>query len=157
MNEKLVSVLEKYDPESWLKTMPAYKQQMVADMYATLGDYEKVAQEWLCVKSSNTAPFGASSPQTPKLDLILDELEAFLRGDSKYKTEFATIVADKNIVQYSIVALISEKIASTVGTAAVFISPIIGIILFTAVKMGINAWLKSREEKRSLDNNLPKL
>lgn len=153
MINDMIAVLEKFDAESWLQTMPEYKQQMVASMYENLGDYEKVAQELLCVINNNTAPFGALPPKTPKFDLILNELEAFLRGDPKYKNEFTAILADKNIVQYSIVAYISQCIAPAVGSASAFISPIIGIILFTAAKMGINAWLESREEKKKRNNN----
>ncbi len=149
MNEELVSFLEKYDTENWLQSMPKYQQNMIAAMYTNLGDYEKVAQEWLCVTNKNTAPFGSSSPRMPQLEKILDELEAFFRGDPKYQSEIRSLMADQNIVQYGIVSAISQAIASTVGTASVFISPIIGIFLFTAVKMGINAWLKAREEKRN--------
>jgi len=149
MNDELIMWLETFDVEGWLKTMPSYQQKMIETMFDKLGDYEVVAQEWLIVKNSNTAPFGSSEPQLPLLEKILDEIELFFRGDPKYQNEIRCLLADKNIIQYSIVATISQVIADAVGTASVFISPVIGMTLFTITKMGINAWLKTREEKRN--------
>lgn len=147
MNDEFVMWLETFEVDGWLKTMPLYQQKMTETMFDKLGDYEMVAQEWLVVKNSSTAPFGSSEPHLPLLEKILDEIELFFRGDSKYQNEIRSLLADKNIIQYSIVAAISQAIAGTVGTASVFISPVIGITLFTITKMGINAWLKSREER----------
>lgn len=149
MNEQFIALLERYEVDSWLQTMPKYKQSMITTMYDNLGDYEKVAREWLCVKNNSIAPFGSEAPQTPTLERILDELELLLRGDEKYKNEITTLLADSNIIQYAVVASISEAIAGVVGTASVFIGPVIGILLFIVLKMGVNAWLKAREEKRN--------
>lgn len=149
MNDEFVLLLEKFDADGWLKTMSPYQQKLTETMFDKLGNYEAVSQEWLVVKNNNTAPFGSSEPHLPLLEKILDEIELFFRGDPKYQNEIRSLLADKNIIQYSIVATISQAIAGAVGTASVFISPVIGITLFTITKMGVNAWLKSREERRN--------
>ena len=153
MDENIVSFLERYDVAKWLQVIPNYQQTMIATMFDNLGDYNKVAEEWLLIKNGSTAPFGAATPHFLSLDKILDEIELLLRGDSKYKNEITALLAEKNIVQYTIVSVLSQAIGNAVGTLSVCISPVIAICLFTILKMGANVWLKSREEERKNKGN----
>ena len=41
-------------------------------------------------------------------------------------------------------------LAPVLGASSVFLAPVIAIVLVTITKMGINAWLAMRKEKRSV-------
>lgn len=135
-------------PEEWLHTLPLYQQNIISEMYSELGDYEKVAQSWLSPSTPNNVPFGAGKNTKLYFDKVLDELEAFLRGDERYEENRMAILKESGAVQNYVVGLISGVLAIHMGVAAVFIAPAVAIGLLTVGKMGVNAWLSYREEKR---------
>ena len=80
---------------------------------------------------------------------VLDELEAFFSGDEKYKNDRIAILQEKSAVQTYIVGAISVALSPVLGASAPFLAPVVAIILVTITKMGINAWLAMRKEKRA--------
>lgn len=135
-------------PEEWLKALPQYQQTIINEMYVEFGDYEKVAQSWLSPSTPSNVPFGAGKDTKLYFDKVLDELEAFLRGDKRYEENRVAILKESGAVQNYVVGIISGALAIHLGAAAVFIAPAVAIGLLTIGKMGVNAWLSYREEKR---------
>lgn len=136
-------------PEEWLKALPSYQQNIISRMYSELGDYEKVAQAWLTPSNSTNEPFGAGRGRKVYFDKILDELEAFLRGDKRYEENRIAILRESGAVQNYVVGVISGVLAIHMEVAAVFIAPAVAIGFLTIGKIGVNAWLSYREEKRN--------
>jgi len=149
----MTSINEIFDvaPEEWIKALPAYQQSTIADMYSEFGDYEKVAQEWLSPSNPMNVPFGASHGSKLYFEKVLDELEAFFRGDKRYEENRMAILKESGAVQNYVVGIISGALALQLGAAAVFIAPSVAIGLLTIGKMGINAWLAYREETRKTE------
>lgn len=136
------------DPEEWLKTLPKYQQTLINQMYLELGSYERVAQIWLSPSTPNNVPFGAGKDTKLYFDKILDELEAFFRGDKRYEENRIAILKESGAIQNYVVGILSGALAIHLGSSAVFIAPAVAIALLTIGKMGVNAWLAYREEKR---------
>lgn len=137
------------DPISWIETLQPYQKNTIIKLYNTNGSYEETAKAWLNASLSTTVPFGTEKGQSVFFDKILDELEAFLSGDEKYKNERIAILQEKSVVQTYIVGAISVSLSSKLGASAAFLAPVIAIIFVTITKMGINAWLAMRREKRA--------
>ena len=94
-------------------------------------------------------PFGTEKGHSLFYEKILDEVEAFFSGDDRYKDSRLAILKESGATQSFIIGAISAALSPILGTSAVFLAPIIAITLVTMAKMGINAWLAMRKEKRS--------
>ena len=70
-------------------------------------------------------------------------------GDERYKDDRLAILKESGAAQNYIVGIISVALASPLGTSSAFLAPIIAIIFVTIAKIGINAWLSARKEKRN--------
>ena len=140
-------------PDSWLLCLPGYQQKTINELYCQLGDYEQVAQAWLTASMSTNVPFGAQKGHSIFYEKVLDEIEAFFSGDERYSENRLAILKESGAAQNYIVGAISVALAPILGTSSAFLSPIIAIFLVTIAKMGINAWLAARKEKRALKDN----
>lgn len=140
-------------PDSWLKCLPNYQQNTINELYCQLGDYDQVAQVWLTASMSTNVPFGTQKGHSIFYEKILDEVEAFFSGDERYAENRLAILKESGAAQNYIVGIISVALAPILGTSAAFLAPIIAIIFVTIAKMGINAWLAARKEKRTLNDN----
>ena len=85
--------------------------------------------------------------------VALDEIEAFFTGDEKYKDSRLAILKESGVVQSYVVGGISIALAPVLGTSAPFLAPVIAIVLLTIGKIGLNAWLATRREKREKESN----
>ena len=68
--------------------------------------------------------------------------------DEKYKDNRLAILKESGVVQSYIVDAISIALAPILGANAAFLAPVIAIVLLTIGKIGLNAWLAARKEKR---------
>lgn len=141
------------EPVSWISALPTYQRNMVEKLYAEKGNYEEAAKAWLSASMATTVPFGTEKGKSVFYEKILDEIEAFFTGDEKYQNERISILQEKSVVQTYIVGAISVALAPTLGASSVFLAPVIAIILVTISKIGINAWLEMRKEKRMGEQN----
>lgn len=134
---------------SWLECLPQYQQKVINELYKQSGDYEQVAQAWLSASMSTNIPFGAEKHQSIYYEKFLDELEAFFSGDERYKNDRLAILKESGAAQSYIVGIISVALSPALGTSSAFLAPLIAITFITITKMGINAWLSARKEKRN--------
>lgn len=137
--------------ERWLETLPDYQQTIIQLLYEEKGDYEEVAKAWLTSSISMTVSFGTEKGKSIYFEKILDEIELFLIGDEKYKDSRLAILKESGAVQNYAVGLLSVALSPILGSSSVFLSPVIAIICLTITKIGVNAWLAMRKEKR--ENN----
>lgn len=96
-----------------------------------------------------TVPFGTEKGKSVFYEKVLDEIEAFLSGDEKYKNDRIAILQEKSVVQTYVVGVISVALAPVLGASSVFLAPVIAIAFVTITKVGINAWLAMRKEQRN--------
>ena len=128
---------------------------MINQLYEQTNDYEKVANQWLSATIPSNIPFGTQKKPSIFFEKVLDEIEAFFSGDEKYKDNRLAILKESGVVQSYIVDAISIALAPILGANAAFLAPVIAIVLLTIGKIGLNAWLAARKEKRkqSEDND----
>lgn len=107
-----------------------------------------VANKWLTATIPTNVPFGTQKNPSIFFEKVLDEIEAFFTGDEKYKDSRLAILKESGVVQSYIVGGISIALAPVLGTSAPFLAPVIAIVLLTIGKIGLNAWLATRKEKR---------
>lgn len=139
------------EPDSWMESLRPYQQNMMNQLYREYKSYEKTAEVWLTASMSATVPFGTEKRSSIFLDKLLDELEAFLSGDEKYNEDRLAILQEKGALQTYAVGVISVALSSELGTSAAFIAPAIALLLVMISKMGVNAWLAMRKEKRETE------
>ena len=137
------------EPESWINALPTYQKNMVEKLYTEKGSYEEAATAWLTASMSTTVPFGTEKGKSVFFEKVLDELEAFFSGDAKYEDDRIAILKEKSVVQTYVVGVISVALAPILGASAVFLAPVVAIVLVTITKIGINAWLEMRKERKA--------
>lgn len=142
------------DPNEWLMALPDFQTKIINTLFQQSKDYENVAETWLNVESDNTSPFGSNKREKIPYKLVVDEVELLLRGDTKYCDTIKTLKSQETIIKGMIIISISNSIAPSIGTASIFIAPVIAIILFTISKVGKNAWLQMREEQRKIKDSI---
>lgn len=149
-----ISEIFNVEPYSWIDSLSTYQKNIIHQLYEQTGDYEVVANQWLTASIPTNVPFGTQKKPSIFYEKVLDEIEAFLSGDEKYKDNKLAILKESGIVQTFIVSEISVALAPFLGTSAPFLAPVIAIVLLTIGKIGLNAWLATRKEKREKANKL---
>ena len=129
-------------------TLSPYQRNLINQLYEQTNDYEKVANQWLSATIPSNIPFGTQKKPSIFFEKVLDEIEAFFSGDEKYKDNRLAILKESGVVQSYIVYAISIALAPILGANAAFLAPVIAIVLLTIGKIGLNAWLAARKEKR---------
>ena len=129
-------------------TLSPYQRNLINQLYEQTNDYEKVANQWLSATIPSNIPFGTQKKPSIFFEKVLDEIEAFFSGDEKYKDNRLAILKESGVVQSHIVDAISIALAPILGANAAFLAPVIAIVLLTIGKIGLNAWLAARKEKR---------
>lgn len=135
-------------PNSWINALPDYQKNAINQLYSISNSYEDTAKAWLAASMPTTVPFGTEKGKSIFFEKVLDEVESFLSGDEKYKNDRIAILQEKGVVQTYIVGVISAALSPKLGASAVFLGPVIAIVLVIITKMGINAWLAMRKEKK---------
>ena len=142
------------EAESWIDALEPYQKAVIIQLHKRNQDYEEVAKEWLNSSIPTNVPFGTHGKSSIYFGKVLDEVEAFFSGDEKYKDSRLAIMKESGAVQNYIVGIIPAAIGHFLGTAGVFLAPVIAIVLFTITKIGINAWLAKRKEERELNQHI---
>jgi len=137
-----------FEPDSWIEALPNYQRVTVASLYEISNDYESVASAWISASPSNTVQYGAQKKDNIFLNRICDELELFLSEDIKYEKEVLELKKYKTVVQLVVVSAISGFLSPYLGVTAVFLAPVIAILLASITKIGVQAWLSQRKEKK---------
>lgn len=143
-----ISEIFEVDPASWIDTLSPYQRNLINQLYEQTNDYEEVANQWLSATIPSNVPFGTQKKPSIFFEKVLDEIEAFFSGDEKYKDNRLAILKESGVVQSYIVGAISIALAPILGASAAFLAPVIAIVLLTIGKIGLNAWLAARKEKR---------
>jgi len=152
-NTRIASEIFNVNPNSWIDSLNTYQKNIINQLYAQTNDYELVANKWLTASIPTNVPFGTQKNSTIFFEKVLDEIEAFFSGDEKYKDSRLAILKESGVVQSYIVGGISIALAPVLGTSAPFLAPVIAIVLLTISKIGLNAWLATRREKREKEND----
>ena len=137
-------------------TLSPYQRNLINQLYEQTNDYEKVANQWLSATIPSNIPFGTQKKPSIFFEKVLDEIEAFFSGDEKYKDNRLAILKESGVVQSYIVDAISIALAPILGANAAFLAPVIAIVLLTIGKIGLNAWLAARKEKRKQNESKPR-
>ena len=137
------------DPNSWIDALQPYQKNTIEKLYAENGSYEETAKAWLTASMSTTVPFGTEKGHSIFYEKILDEIEAFLDGNEKYKDDRIALLQEKSVVQTYIISTISVALSPLLGASAAFLAPVIAIAFVTITKIGINAWLEMRKAKKA--------
>jgi len=139
------------EADSWLKTLPDYQVKIINQLYLSKQDYNEVAQIWLSASMASTAPFGAEKRPSVFYEKVLDEIEAFFTGDKKYEDCRLSIIKESGAFQSFAVGVISVALSPFLGASAIFLAPVISIVLFVITKVGLNAWLGMRKEQKETE------
>ena len=140
-----ISEIFNVDPNSWIESLSTYQKNIINQLYSQTNDYEMVANTWLTATIPMNVPFGTQKNPSIFFEKVLDEIEAFLTGDEKYKDSRLAILKESGVVQSYVVGGISIALAPVLGTS---LAPVIAIVLLTIGKIGLNAWIATRREKR---------
>lgn len=143
-----ISEIFNADPNSWIESLSTYQKNIINQLYSQTNDYEMVANTWLTATIPMNVPFGTQKNPSIFFEKVLDEIEAFLTGDEKYKDSRLAILKESGVVQSYVVGGISIALAPVLGTSSSFLAPVIAIVLLTIGKIGLNAWIATRREKR---------
>lgn len=144
-------------PESWLDALKPYQKNIIDAIYAETQNYEEVAKRWLMANTlPNNVPFGTKKASSLFYEKVLDEVEAFFTGDKKYEDNRLEMLKESGVIQSYVVGGLSIALAPVLGTSAPFLAPVIAIVLLTIGKIGLNAWLTTRKEKREQEVQSPK-
>ena len=144
--------LFKDDPSLWIEVLPKYQKDIVLVLLSKSDDYEEVASIWLNASPQNTYPYGAQKTNRIFLDKLLDEIEAFLCGDIKYKNDISKLLKESKVVHTFFVSVMSAAIAPSLGVSGAVLAPVIVIILTSVCKVTLNAWIEMRKESRNKQN-----
>lgn len=148
-----ISEILNVNPDSWINSLNTYQKDIINKLYEQTNSYEEVANKWLTATIPMNVPFGTQKNSSIFFEKVLDEIEAFFTGDEKYKDSRLAILKESGFVQKYIVGGISIALAPVLGTSASFLAPVVAIVLLIIGKMGLNAWIATRREKKE---NKPK-
>ena len=148
-----ISEILNVNPDSWINSLNTYQKDIINKLYEQTNSYEEVANKWLTATIPMNVPFGTQKNSSIFFEKVLDEIEAFFTGDEKYKDNRLAILKESGFVQKYIVGGISIARAPVLGTSASFLAPVVAIVLLIIGKMGLNAWIATRREKKE---NKPK-
>jgi hypothetical protein len=135
--------------EAWVNQgLESYQQKICWELLADNTDPMRAAETWLTVSPTDTSPFGATSSTRIFLDRVIEEIEKLLCGDPAYEKERKKIISSSKSAHSYFVAAISVAIAPTLGSSAVFLAPVVALILLSMGKCSLAAWCRTRIEKR---------
>jgi PHD/YefM family antitoxin component YafN of YafNO toxin-antitoxin module len=134
MENKLEQLFQ-VDKEEWLTTLPKYQQIRIKELVDSTNSYEEAAKQWLNAMPENTFPFGAEQARNLFIEKVRDEIEKFLSGDEKYADKHKQLVSSSEVLHKTLVSSVSAAIAPVIGTAAVYIMPVVVVVFMTMTKI----------------------
>lgn len=141
--ENLVELFEG-DPTDWITSLKSYQRTIVQELLSTCESPDEAASKWLTATPQNTAPFGTSpNSQNVYMEKLKQELVKFLCGDSQYETDRQKLLAEVKPLHSYAVGVISSAISITLGTNAIFLAPVIALLLMTVGRVSLNAFCET--------------
>lgn len=140
------------EPGEWITAVPAYHRSSIDELLKQGRGYQDIAELLLTARAEHTYAFGSTTPQKDKnvfIQNLLQEIENFLCGDSKYETERTKLFGEQGLARTYVVSAISVAIAPYLGVSAVVLSPAVALILASFGKITLNAWCQSRKESKT--------
>lgn len=134
--------------EPWIESLPKYQQARVNALLQSGLSPEDAAKAWLSANVENTFPFGADRGKGILLNKIWDEIEKFLCGADEYSEDRAKLQGNSNVVHTYFVGVLSAAIAPALGTSAVFLAPVVALLLATIGRISVRAWCETRTAQR---------
>lgn len=145
------------DEEAWIGALAPYQAEHIRALLKRGNTAEEVAKSWLAIKGpANTYPFGGEANrgfQSLFYDKLLAEVEAYICGDERYENDRKKLFSELKPTHAYAISTISVAVSPVLGAAAPLIAPAIALILYTAARLGTNAWCAARKDARS--NNAP--
>lgn len=135
--------------DKWLDMIPNYQKNTIRNLISANGSYEKAAEAWLNASIPMNKAQGAENHKPVYLDKVVDEIEALLRGDGNYEKIRKQILNHSGSLNIFFTSVLSQYLTNKIGTSAVFLAPVVVLIFMSITQIGINAWLKLREEKQN--------
>lgn len=142
------------EPNEWITAAPGYHRSSIDELLKQGKSYQDIAEILLTARAEHTYAFGSTVPKTDKnifLQNLLQEIENFLCGDSKYETERTKLFGEQGLARTYVVSAISVAIAPYLGVSAVVLSPAVALILASFGKITINAWCQSRKQAKATE------
>lgn len=139
------------NPTPWLDALPAYQKNRVEQLLNAGSGLEDVAEQWLSANVDQTVPFGADIGKNIFIDKVWEEIEKFLCGAEAYEPDRVRLAKESNIIHTYFVGVVSAAIAPNLGTSAVFLAPVVALLLASVGKISINAWCQKRVEQRECE------
>lgn len=128
--------------EEWIGELKPYQQEIIISFVAQFGEQD-AAKKWLQSNGpSNTIQFGGNpnSDSTTFYQQCVNEFNKFICGHPDYKEYRNKIKQEEPIGKGIIITLISGALASNLGFAASLLAPFVALMLFSAGKIGLNAY-----------------
>lgn len=138
--------------DNWIQSLPRYQQERLKSLLSTGLTFEDAANKWLSANVENTYPFGAEKKDNVFIDRILDEIRDFLCGSEEYESVRSKIKSNANIVHVYFVGVLSAAIAPKLGVAAVFLAPVVALLLASIGQISLNVWCKTKETIRDQES-----
>lgn len=137
------------EPTAWIDSLPRYQKDIVSQLLSSGKTPEEAAEAWLSATPQDTYPLGVERGRKLFLEMVINELEAFLCGDPKYnndRSKFNKLLKDSGTVHAYCVGGISIAIAPVIGTSGAVLAPVIALLLMSLGKVTVNAWCNMRKE-----------
>ncbi len=144
------------EPTAWVDSLPKYQKDIVSQLLSSGKTPEEAAEAWLSATPQDTYPFGAERGRKLYLEMVVNELEAFICGAPKYnndRSKFNKLLKESGTVHAYCVGGISVAIAPVVGTSGAVLAPVIALVLMSMGKITINAWCNMRKELKETAKN----
>ncbi|MDP9579806.1 UNVERIFIED_ORG: hypothetical protein J2X74_005680 [Bacillus sp. 1751] len=137
-------------PDEWLNTLPSYQKKLVANLIETNGDLDTAAIKYFDLNTPNTAPFGAGEKKNIFLDRVKSEFYGYMCGHEKYVEQQKNLFSDLKAGRTYIVSGITTAISPYIGASAVYLTPVVVMLLMGVCSIGRNAWCEVQREKNNL-------
>lgn len=129
-----------YELAEWLSVLKPYQKDIVLQLVSEYGE-EKAIEKWLSASGpTSTVKFGGDGNMKPFLDRYKNEINKLICGHPDYDSERAEFGEKNGKLKTAIVSSLSSLIGSKLGVAATVLAPVIVLSLYTAGKMGVNAY-----------------
>jgi hypothetical protein len=125
------------NPDDWLSALPVYQQRGIEALLSGRAP-EQAAMMWLTQAGpADTAPFGGLRTGASLLyKNVLVEIRKLLCGDNEYLEERKDVQAAIGTSKVALIATLAAAIGPHLGAAAVFIAPVVAIVLSVVAKAG---------------------
>jgi hypothetical protein len=132
------------DRSLWIEALPTYQKKRIESVLSNGKGWEEAAEVWLSASIDNTFPFGAGKSKGLFLEKVWEEIYKYLCDPESYSDEKKKMAKEGNVTHALFVGAVSAAIAPSLGTSAVFIAPVVALLLASMGKIALNAWCETK-------------